>query len=120
MLENFSLPPGGLRRLAARVLVAASALVLAACSGTLNDLVSGATPAAPAQPGNNIGAGQVKAALILPLSAAGNAGLAAQSMRNAAEVALAEFNSADLQLLVKDDAGTAAGAQQAAQQAIDE
>ena len=41
-------------------------------------------------------------------------------MRNAAEMALAEFNAPDLQLLVKDDAGTAPGAQQAAQQALDE
>src|SRR5439155_1567617 len=41
-------------------------------------------------------------------------------MRNAAEMALAEFNSQDLQLLVKDDGGSAPGAQQAAQQALDE
>ena len=45
---------------------------------------------------------------------------AAQSMRNAAEMALAEFNNPDIQLLVKDDGGTAPGAQQAAQQALDE
>jgi ABC-type branched-subunit amino acid transport system substrate-binding protein len=56
----------------------------------------------------------------LPLSAAGNAGLAAQSMKNAAELALSEFSNPNLQLLVKDDAGTAPGAQQAAQQAIGE
>jgi ABC-type branched-subunit amino acid transport system substrate-binding protein len=73
-----------------------------------------------AQPGSAIGAGQVKVALILPLSASGNAGLAAQSMRNAAEMALAEFNAPNIQLLVKDDAGTVQGAQQAAQQALDE
>src|SRR4029453_45272 len=41
-------------------------------------------------------------------------------MRNAAEMALAEFNVADLQLLLKDDGGNAPGAQQVAQQAIDE
>jgi branched-chain amino acid transport system substrate-binding protein len=41
-------------------------------------------------------------------------------MRNAAEMALAEFNNPDLQLLVKDDGGSAPGAQQAAQQALDE
>src|SRR5437667_268641 len=39
---------------------------------------------------------------------------------NAAEMALAEFNSQDLQLLVKDDGGSAPGAQQAAQPALDE
>src|SRR5215831_16527969 len=41
-------------------------------------------------------------------------------MRNAAEMALAEFNNPDLQLLVKDDGGSAPGAQQATQQALDE
>jgi ABC-type branched-subunit amino acid transport system substrate-binding protein len=41
-------------------------------------------------------------------------------MKNAAEMALAEFNAPNVQLLVKDDGGTAQGAQQAAQQAVDE
>ncbi len=77
-------------------------------------------PAAAPTPPPTIGAGQVKVGLVLPLSAAGNAGLAGQSMRNAAEMALAEFNNPDIQLLVKDDGGTAQGAQQATQQALDE
>ena len=79
----------------------------------------GPEAAAPA-PGNSIGAGQVKVALILPLSAQGNAGQVGQSMRNAAELAISEFNNPDLQLLVKDDAGSPQGAQAAAQQALDE
>ena len=41
-------------------------------------------------------------------------------MKNAAEMALAEFQSPNVQLLVKDDPGTPQGAQQAAQQALDE
>src|SRR5262249_38239897 len=69
-------------------------------SGNLPDL--GSRPGAPSQPAANIGEGKVKAGLILPLSASGNAAVAAQSMRNAAEMALAEFNNPDLQLLVKD------------------
>jgi ABC-type branched-subunit amino acid transport system substrate-binding protein len=56
----------------------------------------------------------------LPLSASGNAGVAAQSMKNAAEMALAEFQNPNIQLLVKDDAGSPQGAQQGAQQAVDE
>ena len=44
----------------------------------------------------------------------------AHSMRNAAEMALAEFTNPDIQLLVKDDGGTSGGAQQAAQQALAE
>jgi ABC-type branched-subunit amino acid transport system substrate-binding protein len=41
-------------------------------------------------------------------------------MRNAAEMALAEFNAPNIKLLVKDDAGSADGARAAAQQALDE
>jgi ABC-type branched-subunit amino acid transport system substrate-binding protein len=74
---------------------------------------------APVQP-VAIGNGQVKVALILPLSAGGNAGVAAQSMKNASEMALAEFLNPNLQLLIKDDAGSPQGAQQSAQQALDE
>lgn len=96
----------------------ASILLLAGCSGSLPDLAS--PSGAPSPPTTHIGEGAVKAALIVPLSASGNAGVAAQSMRNAAEMALAEFNNPDLQLLVKDDAGSVPGAQQAAQQALDE
>jgi branched-chain amino acid transport system substrate-binding protein len=96
----------------------ASIGLLAGCSGNLPDLAS--SPGAPQQPTTNIGEGKVKAGLILPLSASGNATVAAQSMRNAAEMALAEFNNPDLQLLVKDDGGSAPSAQQAAQQALDE
>src|SRR2546423_1051236 len=99
-----------------------SAVLLAGCSGSFSvgDLIPGSQPAAPAQSTASIGEGKVKVGLILPLSASGNAAVAAQSMRNAAEMALAEFNNPDIQLLVKDDGGSAPGAQQAAQQALDE
>ena len=77
-------------------------------------------PAGPPQQPVSVGNGQVKVGLILPLSAGGNAGAAAQSMKNAAELALSEFLNPNLQLLIKDDGGSAQGAQQAAQEAIDE
>ena len=77
-------------------------------------------PAGPQQQATTAGTGGVKVGLILPLSAAGNAGLAAQSMRNAAEMALAEFQNPSIQLLIKDDNGTPQGAQQGAQQAVEE
>src|SRR5216684_1197524 len=99
----------------------ASAVVLAGCSGNFSiGNLTGGTPSAPSQSSANIGAGEVKVGLILPLSGSGNAAVAAASMRNAAELALAEFPGADVQLLVKDDGGSAPGAQQAAQQALDE
>ncbi len=99
----------------------ASAVLLASCSGnfSMSDLLPGST-SAPSQQSTSIGSGQVKVGLILPLSGTGNAAVAAQAMRNAAEMALAEFNSPDIQLLVKDDGGSAPGAQQGAQQALDE
>jgi ABC-type branched-subunit amino acid transport system substrate-binding protein len=105
---------------------AASAMLLAACSGFPGgDLFSfgGSStnpPPPPAQPSQTVGTGGTKVALILPLSATGNAGLAATSMKNAAEMALAEFKDPNVQLLVKDDAGTAQGAQQATQDALAE
>jgi branched-chain amino acid transport system substrate-binding protein len=72
------------------------------------------------QPLQNLGAGNVRVGVILSMSGAGNAGVAAQSMRNAAELALSEFNNPNIQLIIKDDGGTAQGAQAAAQQAIGE
>jgi branched-chain amino acid transport system substrate-binding protein len=115
------------RRRSLAGLMAAAGALLAGCSGNSSYFSSlpsfSSTPQAQsAQPvaEATIGTGQVKAALILPLSAGANAGLAGQAMRNAAEMALAEFNSPNIQLLVKDDGGTAEGARQAAQQALDE
>jgi ABC-type branched-subunit amino acid transport system substrate-binding protein len=105
-------------------IVAAAALALAGCAGmnlpSGSDFFSSAPPPADPQAAAPIGTGKVKVALVLPFGAGGNAGAAGQSMRNAAEMALAEFNNPDLQLLVKDDAGTAQGAQAAVQQALDE
>jgi ABC-type branched-subunit amino acid transport system substrate-binding protein len=97
-------------------------LLLAACASGLStsDIYSGSVPAAPPQAEPAAGGGQIKVGLILPLTAGGNAGVAALSMRNAAEMALTEFNSPNIQLLIKDDAGTAPGAQKAAQQVLDE
>lgn len=98
------------------------AAILAACSTQL----SGSGPPIAQQPGEAaaanaaVGEGQVRVALILPLSGQGNASVAGQSMKNAAEMALAEFKSPNIQLLVKDDGGTVQGAQAGAQQAISE
>ncbi|MDE2601551.1 MAG: penicillin-binding protein activator [Bradyrhizobium sp.] len=98
--------------------------LLSACAGVQQSLsqFSGPSPgpAGPAQQPQAVGNGQVKVGLILPLSAAGNAGVAAQSMKNAAEMALAEFQNPNIQLLIKDDSGSAQGAQQGTQQALDE
>jgi branched-chain amino acid transport system substrate-binding protein len=108
------------RRSIAGLLATAGALV-AGCSQNSQYLSSAAPPQSPQTPQTTtIGTGQVKAGLILPLSGPGNTGIAGQAMRNAAEMAIAEFNSPNLQLLVKDDGGTAEAARLGAQQALDE
>jgi branched-chain amino acid transport system substrate-binding protein len=113
------------RRRSLAGLLAATGALLGGCSGmglpSLSSVLPSSNPQpGPQTPGSTLGTGQVKVALILPLSAAGNAGVAGQAMRNAAEMALAEFTAPNIQLLVKDDAGTPEGARSAAQQALDE
>ncbi len=85
-----------------------------------NPFSSDAGPSGPPQQPLVAGTGQVKVGLVLPLSASGNAGVAAQSMKNAAEMALAEFQNPNIQLLIKDDGGSPQGASQGTQQALDE
>jgi ABC-type branched-subunit amino acid transport system substrate-binding protein len=115
---------GSTRRSALGLLAAAP--LVAACSGIQSSLTSltpngpADAPAGPPQQPTAVGSGQVKVGLILPLSGSGNAGVVAQSMKSAAEMALAEFQNPNIQLLIKDDSGTAAGAQQGAQQALEE
>lgn len=107
-------------RLRTALSVAATAIVLAACATQLGGGAPTLQPGEEATANASVGEGQVRVGLVLPLSAQGNAGVAAQSMKNAAEMALAEFKSPNIQLLVKDDGGTPQGAQNGAQQAISE
>ena len=105
----------------ARALIGAGAVfMLAACAGTIDTTSTPPPQMADQPPIAAIGTGEIRVGLILPLSAQGNAGVAAQSMKNAAEMALAEFKQPNVQLLVKDDGGTPQGAQAAAQQAVAE
>ena len=112
-----SQPSGATRRTAVGLLLGAP--LLGACSG-IQQTLSQFSTSGPAQEPIVAGTGQVKVGLILPLSAPGNAGVAAQSMKNAAEMALAEFQNPNIQLLIKDDGGNPQGAQQGTQQALDE
>lgn len=96
----------------APLLMVCLSMLLAGCSQTLpgmNNPFGGddrrSVQNAPLAP---VASGPVKVGLILPLSASGNAGVAATSMKNAAELALAEFQDPNtVQLLIKDDAGNA-------------
>ena len=107
-------------------LCASTALALSACADNKFDLgdfgkfgsTSPTAPPAPG-PGAQIGQGQVRVGLILPLSGPSGVGVGT-SLKNAAEMALSDFKNPDLQLLVKDDGGTPQGAQAGAQAAINE
>jgi ABC-type branched-subunit amino acid transport system substrate-binding protein len=111
------------------LLAVAACALLSACGSDMDDDRAALDPLPEAAPTPKVeskpleqmvGQGSVKVALVLPQGASGNAGQAAKSMRNAAELALAEFNTPDVQLMVKDDGGTAQGARSAAQAAADE
>ena len=109
------------RRLIASGLAAAALAFVAGCTNTADMFSSQPQqPAQPPQQPTTVGTGQVRVGLILPLSGQGNAASVALSMKNATEMALAEFSSPNIQLLVKDDGGTAGGAQIAASQALEE
>jgi ABC-type branched-subunit amino acid transport system substrate-binding protein len=123
MTEQLGMRSRARRRLCLGLCLSAAAAALAACAGNSEFLTTNPPPqqsAPESPPPATLGQGSVRVALILPLSAQGNAGLAAQSMKNAAELALAEFKNPNIQLLVKDDGGTPQGAQATAQQALDE
>ncbi|SNZ19949.1 penicillin-binding protein activator [Cohaesibacter gelatinilyticus] len=63
----------------------------------------GVNPPVIAQPtGEVLGSGSVRVALLTPSSAPGQFGKAGQSIRNAAAMALQDYSSADLQVIVKD------------------
>jgi ABC-type branched-subunit amino acid transport system substrate-binding protein len=99
----------------------AFALFLSACT---SNLFGGGKPSVPAVTGPvagvSFGTGAAKVALLLPLSAAGLPGQVADSMKNAADLAIREFKTAGITVLVKDDLGTADGARAAASAAISE
>jgi hypothetical protein len=117
-----ALTSGATRRTAVGLILGAP--LLGACAGVQQSLSqfsgSQSESSGPPQQPLVAGSGQVKIGLILPMSAAGNAGVAAQSMKNAAEMALAEFKNPNIQLLIKDDGGNPQGAQQGTQQALEE
>jgi ABC-type branched-subunit amino acid transport system substrate-binding protein len=99
-----------LARLSAMGIVAS----LAACSMTGPDGKTGSL----AGQETGVGAASVKVALLVPLSTQGQPGVIAKSLKQAAELALFERDSAKVQLIVKDDKGTPEGAKAAAEDVL--
>lgn len=98
------------------------AVLLAGCAaggmGPAEPPSAALTPA-PGQSQGQIRA-PVKIALLLPLGGMGETAAIGKSMKQGAEMALFELNDPNVQLITKDDGGTAAGARAAAADAIKE
>jgi len=93
------------------------ALALAACSSG----GSAPMPALPLPSDSAPSAANQRAAvvaLLVPLTAPGEAGVIGKSLKQAAELALFERDDPNVQLAVKDDRGTPEGARAAAEEAI--
>jgi ABC-type branched-subunit amino acid transport system substrate-binding protein len=93
-------------------------LLLAACATNGTPELAGAVAAPPVSEPEPPKRAQVKVALMVPLSAPGHAGLIGKSLKQAGELALFERDNPSVQLIVKDDKGTADGAKAAAEEAI--
>ena len=101
----------------------AGPLTLAGCMGSTLGNFPGSQIQPTGQPqvsGETIGTGSVRVALLLPMTGQGSAASVATAFRNSAALALQNFPNADVQLLVKDTAGTSQGGRAAAQAAISE
>lgn len=101
------------------------ALVLAGCSPTMQPRAElpapPPTPASPGAPtGDTIGTGPVRVALIAPITQGAGQSVVGISLRNAVDLAVAEAGANDVTVLVKDDRGTADGAREATQAAVNE
>jgi hypothetical protein len=112
-------------------ILSVATLMLASCQGVQfglpgqgdtggNPIGTSALSALPAAKGEIVGTGAVRVAMLLPLSAPGNAGKIGKELANAAKLAMQDFGQNTLQLVIKDTAGTAADAQGAATAAIGE
>lgn len=109
----------GLKALGFTTLATTMSTALGACSGGLPGFGDGSSSAPAATPPSS-STGQVPVALIVPLTAGGQGGVVGNALRNAAEMALAEFQNPNIRLIVKDDAGSADGARTATQEALAE
>ncbi|MFP1630361.1 penicillin-binding protein activator [Zhengella sp. ZM62] len=114
----------GIFRAVRRMAGMAALTALAACQGVPAGLplpdstapVATAPSALPPTSGEVIGAGPVRVAMLLPMTAPGNAGKVAKGIRNAAALAIQDFPGT-VELVVKDTAGIATTATDAAAEA---
>ncbi len=94
------------------------ALLAGACATNVGfgPVTSATAPLDPSDAKNR----SVKIAMLLPLGGYGPTAVIAKAMKQAGEMALFDLNNPSIQLIVKDDKGTAEGARAAADEAIRE
>ncbi len=80
---------------------------------------AGAPPAGTVS-GQTIGTGPTRVGLLLPLTQGGQPSVVGESLKNAAELAIADTGGTQVTLLVKDTGGTAGGGTASAQAAVRE
>ncbi len=78
------------------------------------------TPSTPVNEPGTPPRAPIKVGLVLPLTGAGQAGIVAESMKLAAELALKDVQAQHVQLVVRDDKGTPEGAMAAATEVLSE
>ncbi len=109
----------------ALAIVLLGVLAIASCQGRgvafgLQDAAQQSQPTPselPEAKGEVIGQGNVRVAMLLPISAPGNAATIAAELRNAALMAMEDWGNDTLQLVIKDTLGTPNGAVDAASEA---
>lgn len=119
---------GVVKTVSLRAGVLAAGLALAGCGpsgfgGPRGDLPTPPPTAQTQTPpaavvGEAFGTGPVRVALIAPMTQGSGPSVVGQSLRNAAELAVAETGADQITLLVKDDQSTPEGARAAAQAAL--
>ncbi len=111
------------------LLFAGLAVGLAGCSSNMGSLFGGSgsssrqaqpAPGAVNSQAANINQQGVKVGLLLPLSSGGDSARVAKAMKQAAELAMLDSGSPGIVLVTKDTQGSASGARQAAQAALNE
>jgi ABC-type branched-subunit amino acid transport system substrate-binding protein len=80
----------------------------------------GSAPGFGSSPGMSGPAGAVKVAILLPLTSSGSTPAVAKALKQAAELALFDFDNPNVMLVPKDTRGTAEGAGMAAESAVQE
>ena len=118
MRINFAAARRSARAWRAGTVVVATALLAACSTGAGPTGVPTAAIVPPLNVPESQGRPPVKIALLLPMGGMGETAAVAKNMKRAVELALFERNDPSIQLVTKDDGGTAPGARAAADAAV--